>query len=63
MSSQEAQTKILNNSADEREMKKYGVERVPVYYFHYREFRYTNVEDAIAQAKRYAISQGKKSPS
>jgi hypothetical protein len=34
------------------EMAKYGIKRVPVDYFHYREFRYTNLEDAVAQAKR-----------
>jgi hypothetical protein len=34
------------------EMKKYGIDCVPVDYFHYREFRYTSLRDAIAQAKR-----------
>ncbi len=34
------------------EMAKYGITRVPVDYFHYGSFRYTNVEDAVAQAKR-----------
>ena len=34
------------------EMVKYGITRVPVDYFCYREFRYTNLKDAIAQAKR-----------
>jgi hypothetical protein len=33
-------------------MAKYGITRVPVDYFHYKEFRYTNLDDAIAQAKR-----------
>jgi hypothetical protein len=33
-------------------MAKYGITRVPVDYFHYKEFRYTNLEDAIAQATR-----------
>ena len=31
-------------------MAKYGITRVPVDYFHYKEFRYTNLDDAIAQA-------------
>jgi hypothetical protein len=31
-------------------MAKYGITRVPVDYFHYKEFRYSNVDDAIAQA-------------
>jgi hypothetical protein len=34
------------------EMAKYGITRVPVDYFHYESFRYTNLEDAVAQAKR-----------
>jgi len=34
------------------EMKKYGITRVPVNYFHYGKYRYTNLEDAIAEAKR-----------
>jgi hypothetical protein len=34
------------------EMAKYGITRVPVDYFCYGEFRYTNVKDAIAYAKR-----------
>ena len=34
------------------EMAKYGITRVPTDYFHYKEYRYTNLADAIAQAKR-----------
>jgi len=37
---------------DGSSMATYGITRVPVDYFHYREFRYTNLKDAIAQAKR-----------
>jgi hypothetical protein len=29
-------------------MAKYGITRVSVDYFHYKEFRYTNLDDAIA---------------
>ena len=36
----------------DEEMSKYGITRVPVDYFCYGEFRYTNLNDAIAQAKR-----------
>jgi hypothetical protein len=36
----------------EAEMAKYGITRVPVDYFHYRDYRYTSLEDAIAQARR-----------
>ena len=39
-------------------MAKYGITRVPVDYFHYKEFRYTNLDDAIAQAKREKGRQG-----
>jgi hypothetical protein len=31
---------------------KYGITRVPVDYFYYKQYRYTNLSDAIAQAKR-----------
>ena len=34
------------------DMAKYGITRVPIDYYYYKEYRYTNVEDAIAQAKR-----------
>lgn len=34
------------------EMAKYGITRVPVDYFHYKQYRYTNLADAVAQAKR-----------
>jgi hypothetical protein len=34
------------------EMVRYGITRVPVDYFHCGEFRYTNLKDAVAQAKR-----------
>ena len=33
-------------------MAKYGITRVPIDYFHYKGYRYTNLDDAIAQAKR-----------
>lgn len=29
-----------------------GITRVPVDYFHYRQYRYTNLKDAVAQAER-----------
>lgn len=35
-----------------QEMAKYGVVRVPVDTFHVGGYRYTNLADAIAQAKR-----------
>jgi hypothetical protein len=41
---------IGQDSTDEMAM--YGITRIPVDYFHFKEFRYSNLEDAIAQAKR-----------
>ena len=40
------------NSEVAEAMAKYGIARVPVDYFHYKEFRYANLDDAIAQATR-----------
>ena len=37
------------------EMAKYAITRVPIDYFHYKEYRYTNLADAIAQAKRASL--------
>jgi hypothetical protein len=39
---------------ERRQMENYGIARVPKDSFHYREFRYTNLQDALAQAKREA---------
>lgn len=33
-------------------MSKHGITCIPVNYYHYGDFRYTNLDDAIAQAKR-----------
>ena len=33
-------------------MAEYGITRVPIDYFHYKQYRYTNLADAVAQAKR-----------
>jgi hypothetical protein len=37
---------------DTNAMERFGIVRVPVDYFWLGEFRYTNLRDAIAQAKR-----------
>ena len=34
------------------EMASYGITCVPVDYFHYGQYRYTNLKDAVTQAKR-----------
>lgn len=40
------------NKVFAEEMARYGITRVPVDYYHYGVFRYTNLGDAVAQAKR-----------
>jgi hypothetical protein len=40
--------------AAEQEMARLGIVRVPADYFRYRDFRYTNLQDALAQARRDA---------
>lgn len=35
-----------------QEMQEFGITRVQVDHFHYKEYRYTNLKDAVAQAKR-----------
>jgi hypothetical protein len=40
------------------QMARYGITRVPVDYFHFREFRYTSFADALAQAQRQAEMDG-----
>jgi hypothetical protein len=42
----------IENSVDAERMTHFGIVRVPVDYFQYREYRYTNLKDAIAQAER-----------
>jgi hypothetical protein len=37
-------------------MAKYGITRVPTDYFHYKEYRCTSLDDAIAQAKRQHLA-------
>lgn len=44
-------TQAFSSEAAE-EMAMYGITRVPVDYFHYGDFRYTNLKDAVAEAKR-----------
>jgi hypothetical protein len=40
------------------QMARYGITRVPVDYFYFREFRYTSFADALAQAQRQAERDG-----
>lgn len=34
------------------EMEKYGITRFPVYYFQFGQYKYSNMKDAVAQARR-----------
>lgn len=53
MASENVKDSSLGSSvAEVEQMAKYGITRIPVYYFHYKQFRYTNLNDAVAQAKR-----------
>ena len=45
-------SKTAPTAEDTEEMVKFGITRVSVDYFHCGNFRYTNLKDAIAQAKR-----------
>ena len=38
--------------ADEALMARYGIARVPADRFHYRDFRYSTLADAVKQAQR-----------
>jgi len=43
---------LPDNPESSDELAEYGITRVAVDYFHYKDYRYTNLSDAIAQAKR-----------
>lgn len=40
-----------------KQMTEHGITRTLVECFHYRDFRYSNLKDAIAQAKRDRLRQ------
>jgi len=44
-------------SEAEKAIVRYGITRVPVDYFQWHEFRYGNLDDALAQAKRAPTEQ------
>ncbi|MEQ8558120.1 MAG: hypothetical protein RIB03_07350 [Henriciella sp.] len=52
LSSATQKTGTSNISSVDADAKKFGIERIDVPYFLYRRFRYTDLKDAIAQAKR-----------
>jgi hypothetical protein len=45
----------INPEATE-EMAKYGITRVPIDYFHYKGYRYTNLDDATCSGEAGARS-------
>ena len=45
-------TDHANDPATLQAMSRHGITNVPVDSFHYREYRYTNLKDAMAQAER-----------
>jgi len=46
--------------ADEAEvMARYGIIKVPAYRYHYRDWRYSTLNDALAQAKRDEAARSK----
>jgi hypothetical protein len=55
ISENEVQRQRLDLAA-EQEMARLGIVRVPADHFQYREFRYTNLQDALAQARHDADS-------
>ena len=41
-------------SEEIEEMRRYGITRLPVYHYQAGKYRYANLRDAVAQAKREA---------
>jgi hypothetical protein len=51
-------TDLAHNEEISRELTQLGISCIPVDNFYYREFHYTNLQDAIAQATRDKIRVG-----
>lgn len=49
---------LAHNEEVSRELAQLGISCIPIDNFYYREFHYTNLEDAIAQATRDQIRIG-----
>lgn len=46
---------MTESLSDEVElMSRFGITKVPIHIYHYREWRYSNLNDALAQAMRDA---------
>ncbi|WP_022681786.1 hypothetical protein [Sphingobium bisphenolivorans] len=52
--------KMIIVPADETElMARYGIIKVPAYRYHYRDWRYSTLNDALAQAQRDEAARSK----
>lgn len=51
-----SETDNMGPKSDQDMMARYGIIRVPADYFLCGQYRYTNLEDAVAQAKRNEAS-------
>ena len=54
----DALKQLATDEETAEEMASYGIASVPMNNYYYREFHYTNLKDAIAQAKRDRIRLG-----
>ncbi|MGC8534195.1 MAG: hypothetical protein ACP5QR_01540 [Rhizomicrobium sp.] len=52
MTDEESDARSTTKATDAEEMERYGIVLIPVDYFHFGNFRYTRLKDAVAQAKR-----------
>jgi len=43
---------LQTDNDDPELMARFGITRVPAYQYHYKDWRYSNLADAVAQAKR-----------
>ena len=46
----------MHDADDAELMARHGITRVPSFHYRYREWRYSNLKDAVAQARRDAAS-------
>ena len=52
MTDDKSDARSTTKATDAEEMERYGIVLIPVDYFHFGNFRYTSLKDAVAQAKR-----------
>lgn len=49
----------IAESETDAEMKRYGIIQVPAHFYEFGGYRYTNVKDAIAEARRHPETGGR----